>query len=221
MGRNVRFTKKEEIANAVSHLVGGVLAISALVLMVVFSAINGSAWHVVSTAIFGAGLTILYFSSMFTHWLKPGNVKEFFFTLDQIAIFFLIAATYTPLALIALHGPLGWIIFGLEWGLAITGITIKLLKPTTYDSGVNLFYISLYAIMGWLVLIAIVPLLKILPLAGFFWVLFGGLSYTTGIWFYRKANFRYHHLVWHILVLVGSIAHFVAIFFYVIPISIT
>jgi hemolysin III len=220
MTEKIRFTKKEEIANAVSHLIGGLLAISALVLMVVFSVMKGNAWHVVSTSIFGAGLIILYFSSTFTHWLKPGNVKEFFFTLDQIAIFFLIAATYTPLSLVALHGAFGWTIFGIEWGLALLGITIKLLKPTTYSSGVNLFYISLYAIMGWLVVIAVVPLMKILPVAGFIWIILGGLFYTTGIWFYKKANFRYHHLVWHLLVMAGSISHFFAIFFYVIPLSI-
>lgn len=216
----IRFSKKEEIANAISHLIGGMLSISALVLMIVFSVIKGNAWHVVSTAIFGSGLIILYFSSTFTHWLKPGNVKEFFFTLDQIAIFFLIAATYTPLALIALHGAFGWVIFGLEWGLAITGITIKLLKPTKYDNGVNVFYISLYAIMGWLVVIAIIPLIKILPVMGFLWILIGGICYTSGIWFYKKAKFKYHHLVWHLFVLAGSISHFFAIFFYIIPISI-
>lgn len=220
MSTTIRFTKREEIANAVSHLFGGILAILALVLMVVFSVIKGSAWHVVSTTIFGAGLTILYFSSMFTHWLKPGKVKEFFFTLDQIAIFFLIAATYTPIALVALHGTLGWIIFGIEWGLAITGITIKLLKPTTYDSGVNIFYILLYAVMGWLVIIAIVPLIKILPVMGLIWILIGGIAYTSGIFFYKLASFRYHHLIWHLLVIAGSAAHFFAIFFYVIPLSV-
>lgn len=211
-----KFTKGEELANALSHLAGALLGVAALVLMVVFSAKVGTAWHIVSTAVFGATLVILYLSSMFTHWLPAGRTKEFFFTMDQIAIFMLIAGTYTPIALITLHGPFGWVIFGIEWGLAVTGIVIKLLKPVSYNTGVGLFNVILYASMGWLVLIALVPLIRILPVMGWMWILIGGLCYTAGIYFFRIARFRYAHLVWHIMVLAGSISHFIAVFFYVI-----
>jgi len=211
-----KFTLGEELANALSHLAGALLGVAALILMVVFSAKVGTAWHIVSTAVFGATLVILYLSSMFTHWLPAGRTKEFFFTMDQIAIFMLIAGTYTPIALITLHGPFGWVIFGIEWGLAVTGIVIKLLKPVSYNEGVGLFNVILYASMGWLVLIALVPLIKVLPVMGWMWILIGGLCYTAGIYFFRIARFRYAHLVWHIMVLAGSISHFIAVFFYVI-----
>ncbi|HPR12995.1 MAG TPA: hemolysin III family protein [Bacteroidales bacterium] len=214
-----KFTKGEELANAISHLTGALLGVAALVLMVVFSAKNGTAWHIVSTAVFGATLVILYLSSMFTHWLPQGRTKEFFFTMDQIAIFMLIAGTYTPIALITLHGPFGWVIFGTEWGLAVTGIVIKLLRPVKYAAGVSAFYIILYASMGWLVLIALVPLIRILPVMGWMWILIGGFFYSFGIYFFRVARFRYAHLVWHLLVLAGSISHFIAVFFYVIDIA--
>ncbi len=214
-----RYTKNEEQANAISHLTGTLLATVGLVLLLVKSVQLETGWHIVSSAVFGASMIILYFSSTMTHWLNPGKAKEVFFTLDQIAIFLLIAGTYTPLTLIALHGPLGWVLFGLEWGLAAIGIIIKLAKPTQFNKGVNLFYILLYAVMGWMLLIAIVPLFKNVPLMGVMWILIGGLCYTIGIFFYRKAKFKYHHLVWHLLVIAGTVAHFIGIFFYILPLS--
>ncbi|MBT3241862.1 MAG: hemolysin III family protein [Bacteroidetes bacterium] len=217
---NSRYSKGEELANAISHLAGTLLAITALVLLVVRSVQIGTGWHIVSSSVFGASMVILYFSSTMTHWLQPGKAKEVFFTLDQVAIFLLIAGTYTPFTLVALHGPLGWVIFGLEWGLAIIGITIKLTKPTKFNAGVNMFYILLYAAMGWMLLIALVPIFKSVSQTGVLWILAGGLCYTIGIFFYRKARFKYHHLVWHILVLAGTISHFVGIYYFVIPISI-
>lgn len=218
--KEAKFTRGEELANAISHLVGALLGVAALVLMVVYSSRTGTGWHVVSTAIFGATLVILYLSSMFTHWLPSGRTKEFFFTMDQVAIFMLIAGTYTPLALISLHGPFGWVIFGIEWGLAIAGIAMKLMRPVRYDAGVGLFNVILYASMGWLVLIALVPLIKTLPFMGWMWILIGGVCYSAGIWFFRVARFRFAHLVWHLLVVAGSISHFMAVFFYIIDIEI-
>jgi len=215
-GEQMKFTRGEELANALSHLAGALLGVAALVLMVAYSARVGTVWHIVSTAVFGATLVILYLSSMFTHWLPAGRTKEFFFTVDQIAIFLLIAGTYTPLALITLHGPFGWVIFGIEWGLAVIGIVLKLLKPVKYNTGVGLFNIILYASMGWLVLIALVPLIRKLPFMGWIWILIGGLFYSAGIYFFRVARFRYAHLVWHLMVLAGSISHFIAVFFYII-----
>ena len=214
-----RYTEGEEFANALSHLIGVFLAIAALVLMVVKAARIGNGWHIVTTAIFGATMIILFFSSTMTHWLKPGRAKDLFFTVDQIAIFTLIAGTYTPFTLVALHGPFGWVIFGLEWGLALIGIVIKLARPTNFSSGVNLFYILLYAAMGWMVLIAIPQIFRSLPVMGVLWILIGGLCYTIGIYFYRQAKFLHSHLIWHLLVIAGAASHFFGIYYYLLPIT--
>ena len=217
MAINNKFTRREEAANAISHLLGVLLSVAGLVLMISYSLIHGNEWHVVSTSIFGATMIILYFSSTLTHILPMGRAKDFFFNFDRIAIYLLIAGTYTPIALVTLHGPFGWVIFGLEWGFAILGTLLILIRPGNFSAGVNTFYVVSYALMGWLILIAIVPVIRILPLMGGMWILIGGLSYTLGIVFYKLTRFPYHHLVWHILVIAGTISHFIAVFFYIIP----
>ena len=217
MGQNIKFSRREELANAVSHFSGALLAIAALVLMVYQSAKHGTSWHVVSSAVFGASMIVLYISSTLTHILPMGKAKDLFFNFDRIAIYFLIAGTYTPIALITLSGPLGWVIFGIEWGLALTGTLLILRKPGDYNTGVNAFYVISYAVMGWLILIAIVPIWRILPLMGSLWILIGGLCYTLGIVFFKLVRFPYHHLVWHLLVLAGTVSHFFAVYLYMIP----
>jgi hemolysin III len=217
MEQNLKFSRREEMANAVSHFSGALLAVAALVLMVYQSSVHGNGWHVVSTSIFGASMIVLYLSSTLTHILPMGKTKDFFFNFDRIAIYFLIAGTTTPIALVTLNGPLGWVIFGIEWGLALIGSIMILRKPGDFASGVNAFYVISYAVMGWLVLIAIVPIMRILPLMGSLWILIGGLCYTLGIVFFKLIRFPYHHLVWHLLVVAGTVSHFFAVFFYIIP----
>jgi hemolysin III len=209
--------KSEELANAISHLGGSLLAAAALVMMIVFSALRGNAWHIVTTSIYGATLILLYFSSGMAHALREGKAKKLFFTFDRISIFLLIAGTYTPLSLVLLHGAMGWVIFGIEWGLALIGILLVFSRFGKTGYKVNYIFVGLYAAMGWMMLIAIVPIFKSLPLTGFLLILSGGLFYTIGILFYAKARFLYHHLVWHLFVIAGSVTHFVAIFNYVIP----
>lgn len=216
---SIRFTYAEELANTISHMVGILLAITGLVLMVVFSALSGTFWHILSTSIFGSTMVILYLSSTLNHLLPVGRTKDFFFNFDQIAIFLLIAGTYTPLTLIALHGTMGWVIFGLEWGFALLGIIIKLFKPTKFESGVNIFYIILYVIMGCILILAIDQFIRIIPGMGLIWLVIGGLFYTIGILFFKLSKFKFHHLVWHLFVIAGSISHFICIFFYVIPLD--
>lgn len=216
MEKNIKFSQKEELANAASHFAGALLAIAALVLMLTRASANGSAWQIVSTAIFGASMIVLYLSSTLTHILPMGKLKDFFFNFDRIAIYFLIAGTYTPLALVTLNGPLGWVIFGIEWGLALTGTLMILTKPGDFNTGVNTFYVFSYAIMGWLLLIAIVPLFNSLPFMGVLWILIGGLCYTLGILFFKVLKFPYHHLVWHLLVMAGTISHFFAVFYHML-----
>lgn len=215
-----RFTRQEETANWLSHFTGAILASAGLTLMIVVSALKGNAWHVVSTTIFGSTMVLLYFSSAVAHGLPAGKLKQIFFVIDQAAIFLLIAGTYTPLALVALHGPMGWVLFGLQWVMAITGIALKVIRPNRVESGARIIDIIIYAAMGWMLLIVLVPIIKALPLMGLLWILIGGICYTFGIVFYRTAKFKHTHLVWHLMVIAGSISHFFAIFFYVIPITV-
>ncbi len=217
MEKNIKFSRGEELANAISHFLGALLAVAGLVLMIHYSIANGNGWHVVSTSIFGTSMIVLYFSSTMTHILPMGRAKDRFFNFDRIAIYLLIAGTYTPIALITLNGPMGWVIFGIEWGLALLGTIMILSRPGDFNTGVSTFYVVSYAVMGWLMLIAIVPIMNSLPLMGTVWILIGGLCYTLGILFFKAIKFPYHHLVWHLLVLAGTISHFFAVFFYMIP----
>lgn len=217
MVTNNKFSKTEELANAISHLFGALFAVAGLVLMIHYSVAYGNAWHLTSTSVFGGSMIFLYFSSTMTHILPVGRAKNLFFNVDRIAIYILIAGTYTPLALVLLGGPLGWVIFGLEWGFALTGTLFILFKPGDFNSGVNTFYVISYAVMGWLILIAIVPVVNNLPFMGWMWILLGGFCYTLGIFFYKKFTFPFHHLVWHLLVMAGSICHFFTVFFFIIP----
>jgi hemolysin III len=217
MEQNLKFSRGEELANAISHLSGALLSVAALVLMIHFSVLRGNEWHVASTSIFGVSMIVLYLTSTMTHILPMGKTKDRFFNLDRIAIYILIAGTYTPLALLILHGPLGWVIFGVEWGLALAGTLMILLRPGDYNTGVSTFYVFSYAVMGWMFLLAIVPVTRTLPLMGTLWILIGGGCYTLGILFFKVIKFPYHHLLWHLLVLAGSISHFFAVFFYMIP----
>ena len=214
---NPKFTRREELANAISHFIGTILSLVGLILMVHFSMKHGNIWHVVSTSVFGTSMIVLYLSSTLTHILHEGKIKDLFFNIDRIAIYLLIAGTYTPIALIVLHGPLGWTILGIEWGLAILGIVLILSRPGDYNTGVNTFYVISYAVMGWLILIAIRPVMNALPLMGTIWILLGGFLYSLGILFFKVFRFPYHHLVWHLLVLAGTMSHFFAVFYYVIP----
>lgn len=212
-----RFSKKEEIANSISHFTGAILALAGLILMIIQSLKNGSSLHLISTSIFGVSMILLYLSSGMTHYLKQGRLKNIFFSLDKIAIYILIAGTYTPLALVTLKGGLGWTIFGIEWACAIIGSLIVLINPVKFEKGVNTFTVIIYAAMGWLILIALVPIIRIMPTPGWLLIIVGGILYTVGIFFYKKGNFTYHHLIWHLFVLAGTIAHFITIYYYVIP----
>ncbi len=217
MDKNNKFSKGEELANAYSHLAGTLMAVVGLVLMLISSTSSGDAIHIITSSVFGATMVILYFSSTMTHILPMGRLKDSFFNLDRIAIYLLIAGTYTPIALIGIGGTLGWVIFAIEWGIALTGTLMILFKPGDYKTGVNLFYVISYAVMGWLFLVAIIPVSKSLPTMGWLWILIGGICYSIGIFFFKFFKFPYHHLVWHILVIAGTLSHFFAVYFYLIP----
>jgi len=211
------YTRSEEMANAVSHLVGAGLAAAGLVLMIIFSAIRGNAWHIVSTSVFGVAMLVMYLSSGLAHALRSGKTKDIFFKIDRISIFLLIAGTYTPITLVIIRGAIGWVLFGLEWALAIVGIILTLTRPGQIERRVSYFFIGLYILMGWLFVIALVPIIRSFALMGILWIIIGGVCYSVGIIFYSRAKFPYYHLVWHLLVIAGSLSHFFAIFYYAIP----
>ncbi len=207
------YTKNEEIANSITHGIGALLSIGGMTVLVVFASLWGDVWRVVSLSIYGTTLIILYLSSTLYHFFSNPGVKNVFQIFDHSAIFLLIAGTYTPFTLVTIRGGWGWSIFGVIWGIAVIGIVLK----TFYTGRFNLVSTILYIVMGWLVVIAIKPIVNNLPGGGIAWLFIGGCCYTFGVIFYAWEKLPYNHAVWHLFVLAGSIAHFFAILLYVLP----
>ncbi len=204
---------KLELANSITHALGAVLAVTALVLLVVFASLRGTARHIVGGSIFGAMLVLLYTMSTLYHSFRGPRVKAVFKVLDHNAIFLLIAGTYTPFCLGPLQGPWGWTLFGLVWGLAATGITFK----SIFIHRMKFLSTAIYLLMGWIAVIAIVPLWRALSPHGLAWLFGGGLCYTAGAAFYAWRSLRFHHAIWHLFVVAGSACHFFAVLWHVIP----
>lgn len=217
MSKVHRFSRGEELANTISHAFGAVFGLTALVLMAVFASLKGDAWHIVSLSIYGFTLFLLFLSSTINHGLPHGRLKDFFHNFDQVAIYLLIAGTYTPVALVPMKFDWGWVMFGLQWGLALCGIVFKTLVPNKYERGVNYFTMFSFIVMGWMLLFFLIPLFRTVPKPALILILIGGGLYSLGTVFYRLRSVPYHHLVWHLFVLAGSILHFIAIFGYLIP----
>lgn len=207
-----RTTTGEEIANSVSHGVGIVLSIAGLVVLVAFSAIEGSAWRIVSCSVFGAALVLTYSASTLYHAVPWGRAKRVFRVLDHAVIYLLIAGTYTPFTLVNLRGPWGWTIFALIWALTILGIVVT----ATAMARFRVLSMVLYLAMGWLIAVAAKPMLTSVGTGGLLLLFLGGLAYTVGLAFYGWHRLPYHHAVWHLFVLTGSVLHFFAILFYVV-----
>ncbi|GAB7127240.1 PAQR family membrane homeostasis protein TrhA [Amantichitinum ursilacus] len=197
--------------NGYSHLVGAILSVIGLVVLVVYSSIYSDAWKIVSTAIYGATLVLLYTISTLYHSLR-GPAKAVFQRLDHCAIYLLIAGSYTPFALVTLRGPWGWTLFGVNWALAVIGIVQEL----WIGKRTRLFSMLIYVLMGWLVVFAFKPLMAALPPAGLYWLAAGGVVYTVGIVFFLfDEKVKHFHGIWHLFVLAGSACQFVSIFGYV------
>ncbi len=205
----------EECANTITHAAGVAFSIAGLILLVVRAALYGDAWHVVSFSIYGTTLILLYLASTLYHGFRSKRAKELLRLFDHSAIYLLIAGTYTPFLLITLRGPWGWSLFGTIWGLALLGITFKIIFGHKYEIVSTIFYL----LMGWVVIVAIKPLLAALPLAGFAWLLAGGLAYSLGVIFYAWEKLPFNHAIWHGFVLAGSFFHFFGVFFYLIPVA--
>ncbi|MBB6451260.1 hemolysin III [Geomicrobium halophilum] len=207
------FSKKEEIANAITHGIGSILSIAALVLLVVHASMVGTPLHVVSVSIFGVTMIILYVCSTLLHSFPKGKAKDLFEIFDHSAIYLFIAGTYTPFLFHALEGALSWTLFGIVWGVAVVGITFKAFFVKRFRILSTIFYIG----MGWIIIIAWNPLVAAIPSEATMLLLSGGILYTVGTLFYMWRSFPYHHAVWHVFVIAGSVAHFFAVFLYIIP----
>lgn len=198
--------------NAWSHLVGALLALTGSIWLIVLSSLDGDPWKIVGVSIYGATLLLLYTISTVYHSVR-GRAKRILRKLDHLSIYLLIAGSYTPFCLVTLNGAWGWTLFGIVWGLAIIGM-LQEIKPR---SEARVLSLVIYAVMGWIVLIAVGPLLRNLGGEGFAWLLAGGLVYTAGIVFFvYDTRFRHWHGIWHLFVVGGSSLHFVAIGGYVI-----
>lgn len=198
--------------NAWTHLIGTILSATGAIVLIVMSVQEGNLRKIVSASIFGATLVLLYSASTLYHSVR-GRAKTILRKVDHLSIYLLIAGTYTPFCLITLRGPWGWSLFGIVWGLAIVGM-LQEIKPR---SDARILSLVIYATMGWIILVALKPLLANIQTAGFVWLCAGGLLYTVGIVFYAfDTRFRHWHGIWHLFVIGGSVAHYISIALYVI-----
>ena len=200
----------EEIANSLSHGIGLLAAVAAVPVLVLAAIQRGGAPGIVGASVFGTTMVLMYLTSTLYHTWPRSRAKRVFQVLDHGAIFLLIAGTYTPFALGVLSGAWGWTLLGLEWGLAISGVVLKVFWGVRYPR----LSTCLYLAMGWLVLIAVKPLSLSMPMWGLFWLLTGGIAYTVGVACYAAKSVRYSHFVWHLFVMVGTGCHFIAVLWY-------
>jgi len=207
-----RESAEEELANTISHGFGVLFSVWALIVMVTKAAPQGP-WHIVGVSLFGASLVLLYLSSTIYHSISSLRLKHIFRVIDHCFIFVLIAGSYMPWVLVNLRGPWGWTIFGAIWGLAIIGILLKSFFLTRF----KVLGLAIYLLMGWLMCIAIGPLLQNINPGGLIWLIAGGLSYTFGVIFFLMKNLKYSHAIWHGFVLLGSACHVIAVLVAVIP----
>ncbi len=202
-------TVSEEIFNGVTHGIGALLSIAALVILIIFSVMKGNAWHVVSFTVFGSTLILLYVSSTLYHSFTKEKIKNLFARFDHASIFLLIAGTYTPFLLTTLRGPLGWTLFGIIWGIAIAGVVIRSIYLTRFRK----LMVGIYLVMGWMFVIAVVPLVEKLPVTSVTFLFTGGGCYSIGVIFYAWRNLKFGHGIWHLFVLAGSICHFFSVLY--------
>ncbi|HBK35197.1 MAG: Hemolysin III-like protein [Candidatus Uhrbacteria bacterium GW2011_GWE2_40_58] len=210
--------RSNEPLSSLTHGLGFFLSVAALVLLTVFASLHGTAWHIVSYALFGTSLIFLYFASTLFHASSHPRKKAILQRIDHAMIYVLIAGTYTPICLVVLRGGWGWSLFGVIWGCALLGIIMKFLNVLQH----LLFSTLLYLVMGWLVLVAIIPLLHHMEWFAFLWLLMGGIFYSVGAMFYLfdrskiKRLFGFHE-VFHLFVMAGSFCHFWLLLFYILP----
>ncbi len=202
-------TKSEEVVNILTHGIGIGLAIAALTLLVVFAGLKGDAWAIVSCAIFGVTMITLYFGSTMCHATIGKKHECFFEVWDSVAIYALIAGTYTPFLLVNLRGLVGWIVFAILWGIVLFGSYMKIRNPKQQPR----WMVALYVAMGWTLLFILPAMIANIPVRGLWFILAGGLSYTIGVIFYLWRRMKFSHAVWHLFVIGGSVCFFFAVLF--------
>ncbi len=208
-----RYSVGEEIANSIVSGIGTALAMAGLVILIIVAVQRGDAWHVISVTIFGSTLIFSHLASTLYHSIAPPRAKRVLQIIDHLAIYLLIAGTYTPFALVNLRGPWGWSLFAAIWVLALLGLLIKL-TPLDRIRGLSTGF---YVAMGWVVVVAIKPLMEQVETGGLWLLLAGGLCYTGGVLFYAWRSLKFGHAIWHVFVLAGSACHYFAVLNYVIP----
>lgn len=204
---NKRYTLGEEIFNSVSHGVGALLAIAGTVVLIVMTALYSDPWGVVSSAVYGGTLIILYTMSTLYHAITNEKAKQVMRVMDHVTIFLLIAGTYTPITLVTLRGTLGWVLFGFIWGAAALGIVLNAIDLERFRK----ISVVCYIIMGWAIIAAIVPLINSLPTISLVFLLIGGVLYSVGVIFYAIKKIKYFHSIWHLFTIGGSVFHYFAI----------
>jgi hemolysin III len=212
MSQSRAWSLGEEVAHGVTHGIGLLAAVAGLVFLCILAGATRDPWRIASCAIYASTLVLLYAASTLYHALSATRARRVFQVLDHSAIFLLIAGTYTPFALVSLRGPWGWTLMGIVWGLALLGVTAKAVFGTRWP----IVSTALYICMGWVVLIAVKPLVAHVPPGGIAWLVAGGLAYTGGVAFYAWTRLRYNHAIWHLFVLAGSVCHYVAVVLYVV-----
>lgn len=203
----------EEVANCATHGVGLALSVAGFVALVALAWAYGDAWHLASCGVYGASLVALYLASTLYHGARRPRAKQVFQALDHCGIYLLIAGTYTPFTLVTLRGPWGWSLFGLVWAFALAGILFRVVFGTRYRP----VAVASYVLLGWLCVVAVKPILELVPPGALAWIAAGGLTYTAGVFFFAAKRIPHHHAIWHLFVLGGSICHYVAVLFYVLP----
>jgi hemolysin III len=204
---------REEIANSVTHGIGLALSLVGLAVLVALAVLRGGALHVVSCTVYGVTLVAMYAASTLYHSARSPRAKRALKVLDHCCIYLLIAGTYTPFMLVTLRGGWGWTLFGLVWGLSAFGVVFKVFMGHRFRLASTLTYLA----MGWLVVVAIEPLVALTPGGAILWLVAGGLAYTAGTVFYMWRRLPYNHAIWHLFVLGGSVCHYFAVVLYVVP----
>jgi len=207
------YSPAEERVNISSHAIGLLLSVAALALLMIHASANGDIRHIVSFSIFGASLIILFAASTIYHSTRDPDSRARLRVVDHASIYILIAGTYTPFTLVTLNGSIGWTIFGITWGMALSGIVLKLFFTGRYE----LVSTFMYVFMGWIIVFAISPLIDNLSSDGLSWLVAGGIAYTVGAILYGIKKIKFNHAIFHVFVLIGAFCHFVAVYFYVLP----
>lgn len=211
--RDNLYTFGEELAHAVTHGLGAVLSIVGLCVLVVRASLYGDFWHIVACSVFGATLVMMYAASTLYHSIPMPRARHVLRVIDHSLIYFLIAGTYTPFTLVTLRGPWGWSLFGFTWSLAVIGVGLKIFTTGRYEK----VSLAVYLMMGWCAIVAVKPLLERLQPEGLILLAAGGIVYSGGVAFYTWERLRYHHAIWHLFVLGGSVLHWFTVYYYVVP----